>query len=192
MARVRRYRLAPKIRQATGAAFRNLSMSQRHGPSPVRLHTINTPPHGALWRAPRRLVEDSLQPVREAVPAPCVQRQGLTRGSFRAQTLAQLSPDDQASLDALLQPAPDEGDSQREARSEMPRALWHTLRSEPGRTSLDAMLEEIAKLVQLRVLELPPELFAGVPRRVLMYTVLNHELTEFLNFFPNYTRGRLA
>jgi len=29
------------------------------------------------------------------------------------------------------------------------------------------MLEEIAKLEQLRALELPPELFAGVPRRVL-------------------------
>jgi hypothetical protein len=62
-------------------------------------------------------------------------------GSFCAETLAQLSPDDQASLDALLQPAPDEGDSQREARPEMPRALWHTLRSEPVRTSLDTMLE---------------------------------------------------
>ena len=37
-------------------------------------------------------------------------------------------------------------DSQREAKSEMPRALWHTLRSERGRTSLDTMLEEIAKL----------------------------------------------
>lgn len=88
-------------------------------------------------------------------------------GSFCAETLAQLSPDDQASLDALLQPAPDEGDSQREARPEMPRALWHTLRSEPGRTSLDTMLEEIAKLEQLRALGLPPELFACVPRRVL-------------------------
>ena len=49
----------------------------------------------------------------------------------------------------------------------MPRALWHTLRSEPGRTSLDTMLEEIAKLEHLRALKLPPELFAGVPRRAL-------------------------
>jgi hypothetical protein len=87
--------------------------------------------------------------------------------SFCAEILARLSPDNQASLDALLQPAPDEEDSQREAKSEMPRALWHTLRSEPGRTSLDTMLEEIAKLEQLRALGLPPEIFAGVPRRVL-------------------------
>jgi hypothetical protein len=68
---------------------------------------------------------------------------------------------------ALLQPAPDEEDCQYEAKSEMPRALWHTLRVDPGRTSLDTMLEEIAKLEHLRALELPPELFAGVPRRVL-------------------------
>ena len=108
------------------------------------------------------------------------------------ETLAQLSPDDQASLDALLQPAPDEGDSQREARPEMPRALWHTLRSEPVRTSLDAMLEEIAKLVQLRALELPPELFAGVPRTVLMYTVLNHEFNRISELFSKLPRGSLA
>jgi len=66
--------------------------------------------------------------------------------SFCAEILVRLSPENQASLDALLQPAPDEEDSQREAKSEMPRALWHTLRSGPGRTSLDTMLEEIAKL----------------------------------------------
>jgi hypothetical protein len=59
--------------------------------------------------------------------------------SFCAEILARLSPDNQASLDALLQPAPDEEDSQREAKSEMPRALWHTLRSEPGRSSLDTI-----------------------------------------------------
>jgi hypothetical protein len=62
--------------------------------------------------------------------------------SFCAEILARLSPDNQASLDALLQPAPDEEHCQLEAKSEMPRALWHTLRSEPGRTSLDTMLEE--------------------------------------------------
>ena len=54
------------------------------------------------------------------------------------------------------------------------------------------MLEEIAKLVQLCALELPPELFAGVPRIVIVYTVITHELTEFLKCFPNYPRVRLA
>ena len=36
--------------------------------------------------------------------------------------------------------------SLREAKSENAAALWHSLRSEPGWTSLDTMLEEVAKL----------------------------------------------
>ena len=48
-------------------------------------------------------------------------------------------------------------------------------------------MEEMAKLVQVCALELQPELFAGVPHRVLMYTVINHELTQFSEAFFQIT-----
>jgi hypothetical protein len=46
-------------------------------------------------------------PERQAVPAPWSSAARTYEGSFRAEMLAQISPDDQASLDALPQPAPE-------------------------------------------------------------------------------------
>ena len=89
---------------------------------------------------------------------------------FCALTLSRLSPETQAQLDALLHPAPDEENGsggESESKADIQRALWQALKADPGRASTDTMLEEIAKLEQLRALDLPPALFAHVPRKVL-------------------------
>lgn len=89
---------------------------------------------------------------------------------FCAEILSRLAPENQTRLDALLQSAPDEEDKQRnrsENNSELQRAIWQELKTDPGRASTDTMFEELAKLQQLRSLQLPADLFAQVPRKVL-------------------------
>ena len=89
---------------------------------------------------------------------------------FCAGILARLSLENQPLLDALLQPSLDEEKHrhvQNEEQTELQRTLWQNLKTDPGRASTDTMLEEIAKLEQVRALNLPIDLFAGVGRKVL-------------------------
>ena len=89
---------------------------------------------------------------------------------FIAETVTRLSPEQQTSLDALLHPAPIEPEQQSkigEGTPESQRAVWHTLKADPGRASTQTMFAEIAKLEKLRSLKLPPALFATAPRKIL-------------------------
>lgn len=89
---------------------------------------------------------------------------------FIAETLTPLSPENQTFLDALLHPAPIEPEQQSnhgEGGPESQRALWQTLKADPGRASTETMFAEIAKLEKLRSLNLPPDLFAKAPRKIL-------------------------
>lgn len=87
--------------------------------------------------------------------------------SFCSNIFSCLSPENQAQSDALLQPLAEVEGSQDEMKSDVPRTVWHTLKADPGRASTDTVLEEIAKLEQLRALNLPPALFVNVPRKIL-------------------------
>jgi TnpA family transposase len=90
--------------------------------------------------------------------------------NFCSGILARLSPENQARLDALLQPPPDEGkarSAQIENKADLQRTIWQALKADPGRASTQTMIEEIAKLSELRALNLPADLFAGVPRKTL-------------------------
>lgn len=90
--------------------------------------------------------------------------------NFYAEISSRLAPEHLTRLDALLQPIPDEENKQRnrsENKSDSLRALWQTLKTDPGRASADTMCEEIAKLQPLRALQLPADLFAQVPRKIL-------------------------
>ena len=71
----------------------------------------------------------------------------------------------------MLQPAsqaePEKSTLSEETSSAVPRAVWQILKADPGKASTETMLEEIAKLEQLRALQLPADLFATVPRKIL-------------------------
>jgi TnpA family transposase len=90
--------------------------------------------------------------------------------SFCAQILARLTPEQLTALDALLQgsAAPEPTNKPREETAEGARTVWQSVKAEPGKASTETMLEEIAKLEQLRALQLPADLFARVPRKILL------------------------
>jgi hypothetical protein len=50
------------------------------------------------------------------------------------------------------------------------RALLQELRADPGRATLDNLLQELAKLERIRALHLPPDLFDDLPPSVLQPT----------------------
>jgi hypothetical protein len=97
-------------------------------------------------------------------------------------TLARLSEETQTALEALIlteiiaPTAPSEGEKgeqqeKTEKATEVPEeqitgTLEH-IRQDPGRVGLATMLEEMAKLRRIRELALPPDLFAGIARKVL-------------------------
>lgn len=89
--------------------------------------------------------------------------------NFYSEILSRLSPETRTRLDALLlQPTPEEESDSTESKPDaLKRAIWSTLKADPGRASTETMFEEIAKLEQLRALNLPSDLFANVPRKVL-------------------------
>ncbi len=68
-----------------------------------------------------------------------------------------LSPRSVAALDGLLAPA-----SPTAATGESTRAALVELKTDPGRAGLESLLAEVAKLQQLRALDLPADLFADV------------------------------
>jgi hypothetical protein len=105
--------------------------------------------------------------------------------AFNAETLSLLSPEHQTSLEALLHPALIELEKQSKAGEGMPesqRAIWQTLKADPGRASTETMFEEIAKLEKLRSLKLPPALFAKAPRKILQGYRQRAAVEELTNF----------
>lgn len=84
--------------------------------------------------------------------------------------LSLLTPENQNLLDSLLQTSSEEKESPASVSDggQLPRSVWQKLKADPGRASTETMFEEITKLEQLRNLNLPAELFAGVPRKILL------------------------
>lgn len=87
---------------------------------------------------------------------------------FCAGTLARLSPDVQAGLDALLEiPASAQATADAAEPSSRGRSVLSDLKTDAGPSSLGSVLAEIAKLQRLRGLALPQDLFLGIPPKVL-------------------------
>ena len=80
---------------------------------------------------------------------------------------SRLSPATQAALDALLTTTEAEEDGAGSDTSELSRSPLQVLRTDPGSLSLDSILTEIAKLDQIRQLELPQHLFQDVTPKLL-------------------------
>lgn len=88
------------------------------------------------------------------------------RDQFYATIVGRLSPATLEGLQALITtdlPATEEDAPDAPA----PRALVHTLRSDPGPMRVETAHEEVAKLERLRALGLPANLFADVPLSIL-------------------------
>lgn len=83
---------------------------------------------------------------------------------FFARTLARLSLSTRAGLDALVQPGAENETATEDAAA---RAPINLLRADPGRPSVNSLLDEMRKLTTIRDLKLPLDLFDGVPSHEL-------------------------
>jgi hypothetical protein len=85
------------------------------------------------------------------------------------QAVAQsLSPEVQAKLEALLLPTDASGETSPEApQPEAARSVLHHLKADPGRASVERLLEKVAKLDRLRAVGVPGDLFRQIPHKVL-------------------------
>ena len=86
----------------------------------------------------------------------------LYEEQFCAHIFKSLSPEIRTRLEALLEPLPPEKEGE-----ESHRALLYALKAGPAGVSLETALSEVTRLHHLRALQLPPDLFAGVPPRAL-------------------------
>jgi len=87
--------------------------------------------------------------------------------AFCAGVLARLPPETIAGLDGLLRsPVPGSAEHGGEDGRDLPRLL--VLRAGTGQASLKSVDEEADRLRRIRALALPPDLFDGVPARVLL------------------------
>ncbi len=129
----------------------------------------------ALERRPDRLLTAARERCRALhVEPPSPERlERLVRSAlhrqeevFCAAVLARLTPETVTGLDALLRP-PDPGGAEGglEDGGDPPSLL--ALRTGTGQANLQSVSEEADKLRRIRVLALSPDLFAGVPARVL-------------------------
>ncbi len=87
--------------------------------------------------------------------------------AFCATLLARLLPQTIAGLDALLHP-PDPGEAGGNDDGPDPAPPLLALRSGTGQASLQSVGEEAAKLTRIRSVNLPADLFDGVPSRMLL------------------------
>jgi TnpA family transposase len=81
--------------------------------------------------------------------------------------LHRLSAQTQEQLEALLGPAELPVSDADATASTFERALLQELRADPGRATLDNLVQELAKLERLRALHLPPDLFDDLAPSVL-------------------------
>jgi TnpA family transposase len=92
---------------------------------------------------------------------------------FCSTTHARLSAKTVAGLEALLGPesGPEPTRASNGSVAERPtseRSLLQRLKHDPGRTSVDSVVTEVAKLEQIRQLELPADLFVGIAPKLLL------------------------
>ena len=87
--------------------------------------------------------------------------------AFCATLLARLLPQTIAGLDALLH-LPDPGETGGNDDGPVPASPLLALRSGTGQASLQSVGEEAAKLTRIRSVNLPADLFDGVPSRMLL------------------------
>ncbi len=90
-------------------------------------------------------------------------------GLYRA-VLGRLGPAGLARIDALLAPteaADEAAEARRPGTSEPERLTLQDLKADPGRVRLDGVLTQIDRLRRVRLVEVPPGLFAGVAPRVV-------------------------
>jgi len=130
----------------------------------------------ALERRPDRLLAAARERCRALhVEPPSPERlERLVRSAlhrqeeaFCAAVLARLPPETVAGLDSLLRPPdPDGVDDGVEEGGASPPLL--ALRTGTGQANLQSVSEEANKLRRIRALALPPDMFAGVPSRVLL------------------------
>jgi len=98
---------------------------------------------------------------------------------------SQLFPEVQGKLDGLLSENAQIGN----------RTLLSDLRSEAGAANLENVLSEIAKLERIRALSLPPDLFAGVSRKRLLWCkrrIAVEDLSEIRRHPPQVRYSLLA
>jgi hypothetical protein len=85
-------------------------------------------------------------------------------------TVLQRLPDGaQKALQVLIDPPPAGTAASDDDPAQAGHTYWHTIKADPGRPGLESLLKETAKLLRLRQLDLPADLFAGVAPRVLVY-----------------------
>ena len=87
--------------------------------------------------------------------------------TFCAAVLARLTARTVADLDSLLRPPVPDG-AENHAADSLGTPPLLALRAGTGQASLKSVDEEAAKLQRIRALALPPDLFDGVPARVLL------------------------
>ncbi len=157
------------FREVTVADLQELTtwLSEQMGGSPHR-------PEAVQVAAYQRLRELRIEPP-SAGRLQRVCRAARRRCEFRfCSTIhAHLSAKTVAGLEALL--GSDSGpeptgasNSEVAAQPTRERSILQRLKHDPARTSVDSVLTEVAKLQQLRQLELPPDLFAGVAPKLLL------------------------
>ena len=99
--------------------------------------------------------------------------------------LSQLTPEVQGKLDVLLSENAQSGNT----------SLLSDLKSEAGAAKLENVLAEIAKLERIRALSLPPDLFAGVSRKRLLWCkrrIAVEDLSEIRRHPPQVRYSLLA
>jgi len=84
--------------------------------------------------------------------------------SFCERILEQLSAESQIKLDTLLKT---EGALDEDEYSGFKQSDFNLLKTDPGRTSLESILQEVQKLKRIRQIELPLTLFALVPPKIV-------------------------
>jgi hypothetical protein len=84
---------------------------------------------------------------------------------FYAETGAKLPPTTRARLDGLLKTT--RSDQETDAAEGPGRSVLHELKQGVGAIKVDSLLSEIDKLAQIKALELPADLFLGIPPKVL-------------------------
>ena len=88
-------------------------------------------------------------------------------GRFCSATLERLSPETLERMDALLVTGDADPPLAGSEPSKQGRSLLQEMKADPGRAGLESVFEELEKLRLIRELELPQDLFAGVPPKVL-------------------------
>jgi hypothetical protein len=84
---------------------------------------------------------------------------------FCASVFGRLPEDALLKMDALLATEPDaeEAGTEDPALASVRRSVISWVKADPGRASLEGVLDEVRKLARVREVGLPPDLFAGAP-----------------------------